>query len=208
MRALILFSSLLLLFITASTGVADGGEQSPQVVFYDYNLIPGIAPLPRTGDVRKYHVEVGEWGEHFVLLMPEFVGAKWHKLQAEQRNHRCPTVSSEGPHLDFLNWKRQTSSWKKMEKHMGWKWKNATFTEDDFPPLPHISPGELGQKVAEQLGEFPDELRLWKPYVSRCEKNMASCYGECESEIRFFMPNTSGEPKTVLTVRLMIPMGC
>ena len=199
--------TLMLCILGSVSARSDQPPPEGHVVFLDQNSVPSILHIPRYGKERVVNINLAQWTPSFTVMLPEFAGAEFHKMHVEQRQHRCFTISGEGPHLDFYDWKRQSSIWKPMKRHLWTKWTSATFEADDFGEVPQLRSGELQSKVSQKLKNYNEEEKYWLKLAEPCEKSPQACLSDCETEIRFFNM-THNEKELVLKIRLIIPTGC
>ncbi len=203
---------IVLFLVIASRGLAtscwaDGVVPTGQIVFLDERDVPTVVEIPGAGAERHVSLDIAVWSKRFTVILPEFAGARWHQMRVEQRNHRCFSVSGEGPHLDFIDWKRQSTGWRVMKRVQNTKWSNVPYRSNAFGDVPTIRPGALKKQVQKQLRDYPEGLSYWIKQAEACEREPGTCLSDCATEMRFFRVSDEGE-EHVLTLRIAIPMGC
>jgi len=183
------------------------------VVSSDSRGVATAIDIP-VGDSISVDLELGEWSGDFTLITnppAAYSMPQKDNLVVQQRGKRCLSISGEGPHLDFRDWKSDISPWKDMAR-VGWnKWKGIPIPDKEYSGFPDYTVEELEEEVRRTTKGYgiDGEPDFWLKLARDCKKdNGASCsVGLCETEIRF-LAREKGTSRVIRTVRLLHPQGC
>lgn len=168
-------------------------------VIFEHHDVQQRIPFSSAEKTHLLGVEIGTWSDDFIV---ELSGPS-SLSKARQRQINCLSLPDEGPHIDLIDWKRQVSRWRFMERLPERRFQSAKFEDSDFDPFPPFTEQEILDEV-KRISRADSDVNRWTPIAKSCAKSPELCIGGCFVEVQF----SEGADEPFFTLTLQVPMGC
>jgi hypothetical protein len=165
---------------------------------------------PKPEIVHESKLKELELGAEIAAVIVE--GRDAQEVVVSQRYETSLTVSGEGPHLDFTDWKHGHTDWVDLKKEHGKFTADKRIDYDAKKPFPKVTQREIldHYEIFKKKYEWMQTQSHWDDEVKKCKTaDTSPCsVGTSAVEFQLKKKKPSGEFEIIRTLRISIPMGC